>query len=343
VTNVPRVVRATLPVRHDLLPTTDVLASAQRAVAAANVATTLARAPALDTYAGPKARVWLALECLQITGSFKVRGALAALAQESASHVIAASAGNHGAGVAFAAKQRGVAATVVVPTTAARKKVDAIRGHGATVIEHGDGYDAAEAFALALANERNEPFISAFDDVDVVAGNGGTLGADIAHALRAKGAVPDVVLAPFGGGGLATGIAWGLRHILGDATRRVWGVQGERSPAFAMSLERGSAVTSMPPAETVAEGLEGAIPERAFARAAGVVAGAIVVTEPSIEDAMRFCLKELGLVVEGSGAASVAALSTGLPSELALGGEPRDLVLVLTGRNVDRERLGRLV
>jgi len=169
------------------------------------------------------------------------------------------------------------------------------------------------------------------------------------HAIAQRPIVPSLVLAPFGGGGLATGLACGLDHALGKAARRVWGVQVEASPAFAMSLERGSAVTSLPYQETVADGLEGGIPDRAFTRARGVVKGAIVVSEQEVISAMQFAFHELGLVLEGSAAAALAPVLAGLPQEVlrdvatGTSRDAADIVVVLTGRNVDRERLGRLV
>jgi threonine dehydratase len=327
-----RIVRAgaeTAP-RVDLLPTAEDLAFARGAVASADVEpVVLLRRPGM----------WLALECLQAEGSFKIRGAAAALARLSTkgiTRVVAASAGNHGIGVASAAAKLGIAATIVVPKSAPRKKVDAIRALGAEILEEGDGYDAAESFALELAERRGDRFVSPYDDVDVVAGNGGTLGLEIAEALARRGAPPpSLVLAPFGGGGLATGLAC----VLGPE-RIVWGVQSEASPAFAMSLERGQAVTSLPPADTLADGIEGGIAPNAFARAAGVCAGVIVVSEEAIGNTMRFAFRDLGLVIEGSAAAALAPIIEGLPAEVVASG---DVVVVLTGRNVDRDRLAKLV
>lgn len=290
---------------------------------------------------------WLALESMQKTGSFKVRGALMAMEalrktrRGDGLRVVTASAGNHGAGVAFAANLLGVQATVVVPKTAARTKVEKIAHYGATVIEaEAPGYDGAEREAMALAEREGVPFLSAFDDVDVIAGNGGSLGFDIARAL---GAVPAEVICPVGGGGIATGLACAFAHLAGEDAPRspVVGVQIELSPAFAMSLERGTAVTELPPATTLAEGLEGGLPARAFARLRHTVRGALVVDETMIAAAMRFAVRELGLVLEGSAAAALAAAMHD-PREPREDEGSRERVVVLTGRNVDRERLAEL-
>jgi threonine dehydratase len=338
-----RIVRATASPRIDLLPTDDDLAFARATVSASRAVSPVTM---LRRELGGR-RTWLALECLQPVGSFKVRGAIVALArmkERGVDRVVAVSAGNHGGGVAAAAAELAIAATVVVPRTAPRKKVDKIRALGGShveVIEEGEGYDAAEAFALALAEERGLPFVSPYDDVAVVAGNGGSLALEIEEAI---GATPSLVLAPFGGGGLATGLACGFA-----TPRIVWGVQSEASPAFAMSLERGSAVTTLPFVETLADGIEGGIAADAFARAAGVCAGVIVVSEDAIAEAMRFAYGELGLVVEGSAAVALVPLLPGfggLPPEMErerTSASDGDVVVVLTGRNVDRDRLARLV
>jgi threonine dehydratase len=300
------------------------------------------RAPALDPVADPSGRSEIVLidETDQVTGSFKVRGALLALERIRArgvDRVIAASAGNHGAGVAFAAQALGVRATVVVPSVAPRAKRDKIAGFGAEIVVHDSpSYDVAEAYAIDLARSEGVQFLSAYDDADIVAGNGASLAFD---ALRVLGRVPQAVLVPFGGGGLATGLAYAFARAARDdfrETRRVWGAQSEASPTFAMSLEQASAVerfsASVP---TLAEGLEGGIARDAFARARAALHGALVVTEDEIARAMAYAVRSLGRTVEGSGAAALAVVLSELP-EPCRGGL---VAVVLSGRNVDRERL----
>ena len=346
-----RVIRASAELEADPLPRLDTIEKAfELAWQEATSPCVVQRVPRLDTLAdnAGRVRVHLALECLQVTGSFKVRGALFALSrlkERGVAKVVAASAGNHGAGVAFAAKRLGMKATVIVPVTAPQKKVDAIRAHGAEVVLHGEGYDAAEAHAKELASARNEPFLSPYDDVDVIAGNGASLAFEIFQALYPHGRSGGdrfVVLAPIGGGGLAVGLACGFavaEEKPYGAERIVWGVQSEASPAFAMSLERGAAVETLPYAQTLADGLEGGIAARAFARAKGVLAGAVVVTEEEIAHAIAFAFRELGLVIEGSAAAALVPALRGSAASLREGTEAIDLVVVLTGRNIDRDRL----
>jgi threonine dehydratase len=312
------------------------------------------RAPDLDPRADPsgRIRVWLALEALQVTGSFKVRGALVALAAHKARHgtarpVIAASAGNHGAGIAYAAKALGLEATVVMPRSAPNAKQARTREAGARlVLAPSDHYDDAEALARELARSSGAAFVSGYDDIDVLLGNGASLGFEI---VRSLGGVPEIVLVPLGGGGLASGLAYALCDESTDekarATRHVWGVQSEASPAMALSLERGEAVERLvSDVPTLAEGLEGGISATAFWRAKEAVAGVIVVSEDQIASAMMYGLRELGLVLEGSAATALAPMLTHLPEQVRASatGTGIDLVIVLTGRNVDPERLHNL-
>lgn len=299
-------------------------------------------------------RVWLAVESMQVTGSFKVRGALLAvearLAERASAsarerdrdrdparplEIVAASAGNHGIGVACAAKVLGANATIVVPRGAPKTKTDKIAAYGATVIAaQSPGYDAAEAEAVELARARGVPFLSPYDDLDVLTGNGASLAFEITSAI---GKAPDRVYCPIGGGGLATGLACGFAHE-GQHSPIVWGVQSEASCAFATSLATGIAVTTLPPAVTLAEGLEGGISERGFARARATLAGAVVATEEELAQAMTYAVREIGLTLEGSAAVALAPILAP-PSSLV----ERDVVVVLTGRNVDPDRLARIV
>lgn len=299
------------------------------------------RAGELDARADPSGatRIWLALEALQVTGSFKVRGALVALdAARPRRRVVAASAGNHGAAVAYAGNVLDVPVTVCVPRSAPRAKREKIEHYGAElVIAASDHYDDAESLAKELAVTQGAAFVSPYDDVDVVLGNGVSLGFEI---VRALGGVPERVLAPFGGGGLCTGLAWAMQAEGGAPSERsVWGVQSEASCAMAMSLERGAAVERLETGgTTLAEGLEGGISVDGFARARDAVAGVVVATEEMIGEAMAYAHRGMGLVLEGSAATALTPVLFGLPEPLRGG----DVLVVLTGRNVDPERLDAL-
>lgn len=304
------------------------LREASAAVAPHIVRTRLERAPALGE------RVWISHETEQHTGSFKVRGALAALTayrdEVLARGAVAASAGNHGLGMAYAGRALGLPVRLYVPASAARVKVDGIRALGGEVIEvDGVGYDGAEDAALQDAARTGARFISPYDDPYVACGNGGTLGLEILDALPHCA----TIVTPVGGGGLLLGLD-AARRSRGSALRLV-GVQSEASPAMLLSLARGSAIERYESeGATLAEGLEGGVAATTFANVqalAGVTM--ITVTEREIDAAMRFARDELGSVIEGSAAVSVAF------ARRHAGHFEGALVVILTGRNVDADRL----
>ena len=192
-------------------PTDADLAAARARITAALAPTPVVAARSRDA--------WLKLENLQITGSFKVRGALNAIARgvESGDRraIVAASAGNHGQGVAWAARRFGLSACVVVPRDAPRAKVEGCRALGAEVVVGGDGYESCWALAHQLAGRRGARLVHAFDDPDVIAGQA-TVGFELA-ALA-----PDVVLVPVGGGGLAAGVGLALRGATSRSSACKW-------------------------------------------------------------------------------------------------------------------------
>lgn len=254
----------------------------------------------------------LKLETLQPTGSFKVRGALAALSRVDGP-VVAASAGNHGLAVAWAAQRLGVDATVVVAETASPAKIEGIRRFPVELVLHGADYDAAERHALSLGGR----YVSPYNDTDVIAG-AGTVGLELPGA--------ETIVVPVGGGGLAAGI--------GIATgARLVGVVPEASPAMQHAV-RGVPEVEVRP--TLADGLAGNIEPGSVT--IGVCARRldeiVAVTEDEIARAMRFLAHEHGLVAEGSGAAAVAALLAG---RVAAPGA----VAIVSGRNVTLDTLAR--
>jgi threonine dehydratase len=270
-------------------------------------------------------RVYLKLETLQPTGSFKVRGGLAAVAaandRQAGSPLVAASAGNHGLGVAYAAERLGARATVVVSEQASPAKVSALGRYGVELIRHGADYDEAEAMALALAEEQGGRFISPYNDADVIAGQA-TCASEFAQQVEAL----STVVVPVGGGGLISGTALTLEN----AGVRIVGVEPAASPAMSTSLAAGHAEPIVV-GRTLADGLAGNI--EAGSVTIGICAShgveVMTVTEEEIRAAIRFLAHEHGVVAEGAGAVGVAAVCSGavLPS----GG---DLVVIVTGRNI---------
>src|SRR3954466_8008679 len=298
--------------------------------------TPLIPAPALGRRTG--ADVWLKLENLQRTGSFKLRGAaarLAALALRAGSdgkpRVVAASAGNHGLGVALAAQAFEIEATVLVSAQTPEVKRAGIAALGARVEVAGGTYDEAEAVARARAAADPElVFVSAFDDDHVIAGNGGLLAREILAQL------PDVqaIVVPVGGGGLAGGI--GVEVV--PRGIKLLGASPESNCAMRRSLDEGRAYTTYQGGPTLAEGLEGAVSERTFAMARDYFPEIALCSELAIRSAIVYAYRTLGIVCEASAAPAIAAL---LDDASAVRG--RRTVVVVTGGNVEPALLDQLL
>jgi threonine dehydratase len=278
----------------------------------------------------------LKLECWQPTGSFKVRGAIHLLSTLSPAErrrgVVAASAGNHALGVAFAAARLGdVKATVFVPTTAPRAKLDKLRRFPVDVRESGATYDDAVVAARALEEREGAVFVHAFEDARTAAGQG-TLALEILEDCPR----PAVVLVPVGGGGLLAGVATALKAR--EPGVRVVAVQPEASPALAESIRAGHALLTYPAGPTLADGLAGGIGEIAFDHR-DLVDEIVSVSEAEIEDAIVALVASDQVVAEASGAVGVAAVRAG-----KLKGAPRGpIVAVVTGANIDARVLARLL
>ena len=271
--------------------------------------------------------VSLKVETFQPTGSFKVRGGLAAVAATLESNpgreVVAASAGNHGLGLAYAAAEFGARVTVVVPRLASAAKVSALQQFDVHLVLHGEGYSEAEAHALDLADAEGGRYVSPYNDPDVIAGQG-----TIARELRAQVPRLGTVVVPVGGGGLVAGISLGL---IGSGVRVV-GVESEASPSMSAAVAAGTIVPiTVDP--TLADGLAGNLEAGAItvdiARHNKVEI--LTVSEADIRSAMAYAAHKMGLVLEGAGAVGVAAVRAGLvaPDE-----DGRQTVVLLTGRNV---------
>lgn len=300
--------------------------SARRALSSAAVRTsTLACAELGDAHA----LVALKAECLQATGSFKLRGALAktqALGDRAPAGLIAASAGNHGRAVAYAARLRGLACEVFMPLEAAVSKVAAVQRLGAEVRLQGSSVDEALALALARSEHTGAAFVHPFDDLEVIAGQG-TL------ALELLEDVPDLarVVAPVGGGGLASGIGIALRRAGSRAA--LIGVQAQTCAPYAGALADGAAGSRIDAgsAATIADGIAIKRPGTlTLPLLRELLDGLETVSEDEIAQAMVFLAQSAKLVAEGAGAVAVAALLSGrLPSC------PGTTVAIVSGGNVD--------
>jgi threonine dehydratase len=278
-------------------------------------------------------RVFFKLENLQMTGSFKERGALNRLLtlapEEAARGVIAASAGNHGMALAFHSRRLGIAATIVMPSHAPLIKVSRVRQYGAQVLLHGDDYDMA--FAEARRRERGLTLVHAFDDPWVVAGQG-TIGLE----LYEQNPDLDAVIVPVGGGGLIAGIALALKTLKPDI--RIIGVQAESIPSMQAALKKGEPV-GLPPALTIADGIAvravGATP---LELVKSFVDEIVTVGEGEIANAVLLLLEIEKTVAEGAAATPLAAL---LNRKISLDG--KNVGLIVSGGNIDMNLISRII
>lgn len=295
------------PGGEDLLAALD-FGRAQAAVAGLARVTPLLEAPLLTERLGRP--VLLKLESLQPTGSFKVRGAASRLTalgpEERRLGVVACSSGNHGSAVAWVAGRLGIPAVVCVPDWVDPVKLHGIRAAGAQAVLAGSTFDEAEAHAVELARRSGRPYLSAYDDPWVIAGQG-TIALEILDAL---GSPPAAVLAPLSGGGLIAGIAGALRVRLGTRAPAAVAVTAERAGVMLASLRAGHPI-ELPEEDTVAGALSGGIGldnRCSFALVRDLVREHVVVTEAEVRRAMAFAFHELRLVAEGGGATALAAL-----------------------------------
>jgi threonine dehydratase len=299
---------------------------ARRALAGRIRRTPVEASPALSDRAGVP--VFLKLESLQLTGSFKIRGAFFVLsrlgAEERKRGVVTCSAGNHGKAVAYVARELGIPAEIHVPKSVDESKYQAMLALGAEVVRSEfEGYDETEKLARAEAAKSGRPFLTAFDDALILAANGGTLAAEVLEdCLEAR-----TFLLPVGGAGLAGGFAYYAKTALPGC--RIIGCQHVLSPALALSLERGEAVLTLPPVATTAGGLEGGIGRTGFEILRSRIDGVALATEEEIFDAVRFMLDRHQYLIEPSSAVTVAAILTGKAGRL-----DSSAVAVISGRNV---------
>lgn len=281
------------------------------------------------------ADVYLKAEHLQRGGSFKARGAAYKISrltpEQYKAGVIAASAGNHAQGVAIAAAQHQIPCTIVMPEGAPLAKVVATQEYGANVELHGSTYDDAYKFCCELQRESGATFIHAFDDPDVIAGQG-TLGLEMLNDLPDA----DAILVPIGGGGLIAGIAIAARALKPDI--KIIGVQAAGAPSCRASLDGGTPVT-LPTISTIADGIATKRPgELTFSIIKQLVDDVVLVSDEDIIKAVLLLMERSKMVVEGAGAIGLAALLSGV---VKLPG--KKVLVPLTGGNIDINLVGRFI
>ncbi len=275
-------------------------------------------------------------ENLQLTGSFKLRGAYNKISsltpEEKAKGVIACSAGNHAQGVALSATKNGIHSTICIPAGAPLSKVEATRGFGGDVVLVPGVYDDAYAKAVELTNEKGYTFVHPFNDEKVIAGQG-TIGLEI---LEQEPHV-DAVFVAIGGGGLASGVACAIKSMKPDC--KVYGVQAAGAPSMYDSINKGE-IIELQSVSTIADGIAVKKPgDLTFEMCKKYLDGVVTVSEDEIATAILTLMEAQKTVAEGAGAASVAAVMFDKVPEL----KGKNIVCVISGGNIDVSILSRVI
>ncbi len=279
--------------------------------------------------------IYLKKENLQLTGSFKLRGAFNKLASIDDSNrllgVVAASAGNHAQGVAFSAKYFKCEATIVMPDATPLTKVNGVKSHGANVILHGANYDEAYTYAISYAQKHNKTFVHPFEDDDVICGQG-TIALEILDQLEDI----DQIVIPIGGGGLISGIGAAIKTL--KPSIKIVGVVASGAPSMLESYESGQAIDSLS-VRTIADGI--AVRDTSAKMLSLVlkyVDEIVEVEDQEIASAILFLLEQQKLVVEGAGAVGVAAM---MHNKINIKNE--NTVAILSGGNIDVTMLSQII
>lgn len=312
----------------------ELIQAAAKRIEGVAVKTPFAHAPLLSTMS--EADVFVKKENLQITGAFKLRGAfnkIASLSDAQRAHgVIAASAGNHAQGVAFAAKYFDIKAVIVMPESTPITKINGVKSYGAEVVLAGGNYDEAYAYATEYAQKNALVFIHPFEEEEVIAGQG-----TIALEMLDEQADLDIVLVPMGGGGLISGIATAIKGINPDI--KVIGVSATGAPALKNSYEQKRPIDTTS-VRTIADGIAVRdTSEITLDYMLQCVDGVVSVDDEEIANAILFLLERQKLVVEGAGAVGVAALMHNKVSDV----KGKKVGVVLSGGNIDVTMLSVII
>ncbi len=282
------------------------------------------------------AEVFIKPECLQHIGAFKFRGAYNRLVQLSSKEreagVVAFSSGNHAQGIAFAARLLGMPATIVMPADAPQIKLEGTKRQGATIRLYDRATESREDIAAEIARKQGATLVPAFDDIDIIAGQG-TCGLELMQQLHEKQLVPGQVLSPCGGGGLLAGVSTAVKSY--DSAVKVYGVEPENYDDHFLSFQAGKRVRINPNQATVCDSLMATMPgELTWSINANTVDGFLVVSEAEVFRAISFAARYLKLVIEPGGAVGLAALLAG---KLDVSGSVTGLII--SGGNIDPQKL----
>ena len=293
--------------------------------------TKLVEAPKIN----PECEVYLKPECLQLTGSFKLRGSgymISQLSDEEKAHgVIACSAGNHAQGVALAATKYGIKSLICLPDGAPISKVEATKNYGAEVCMVKGVYDDAYAKAIELRDKCGYTFVHPFDDINVIAGQG-TIGLEIMEEMSDV----DAIVVPIGGGGLISGVAFAAKKL--NPYIKVYGVQAAGAPSMYNSIKEGK-IIKLDSVNTIADGIKVMEPgENTFKLVSEYVDEIVTVTEDEISSAILALIEQQKMIAEGAGAVSVAAV---MFNKIHVKG--KKVVCVVSGGNIDVTILSRVI
>ncbi len=313
------------------LPTYEDVVAASRRLAGFVRETPVLRHDALDEIAG--ARLFIKAECLQETGSFKIRGATNRLrrltpAQRPAG-VVAFSSGNHAQGIARAARLLEIPALIVMPSDAPQVKIDGVKADGGEIHLYDRNTESREELSEALARERGAVVVPSYDDRDIITGQG-TAGLEFARQLDALGEPVDHLVCCAGGGGLITGIALAMKGL--SPATRIWTAEPEGHDDWKRSLAGGAIVANAPGTRSICDAILTPQPGKiTFAIGQKLLSGGYAVTDDQVREAMRLAFRYLKIVVEPGGAAALAVSLFRLDPDI----KRRRVGVIVSGGNVD--------
>ena len=322
----------------DLPDFDSVLAAAERVRAFVRETPVLTHA-AIDTAAG--ARIFVKAECLQVTGSFKMRGATNRLAlltpEQRKTGVVAFSSGNHAQGVARAARLLGLPAVIVMPSDAPQVKIDGVKADGREIVLYDRNSESREVISARLAAERGAVVVPSYDDWDIIAGQG-TAGLEFARQMHAADEPLDALICCTGGGGLTSGIALAFERL--SPATQIWTAEPEAHDDWARSLEAGRILANAPGTRSICDAILTPEPGKlTFAIGQRLFAGGLRVSDGDVREAVRQAFRHLKIVAEPGGAAALAAAVHRLPPAL----KGKRVGVLVTGGNVDAAQFAQIL